>query len=249
MVGIAQTRALKYQRKKFRCALLVTGDKKKYKQFTEPESDLEDDWIEEHEAALVILEREKIRKKFEKENKKVRLSLPSPPLSTSFIEELSTQLEETSELVQPDSELKQRLGAADELEKSLKAERKKGWKDSKLSEDKLVAAIKKMDERIQVSKTNMLDRDEGKEVSLGTSKINYIDPRLTCALFGSPCQAARSVLADLDPSSVQWAARHEVPLAKLFSKTLITKFAWGALSSLFVCWGDRALTAFPCPQP
>lgn len=26
--------------------------------------------------------------------------------------------------------------------------------------------------------------------------------------------------------SVQWAAKHEVPLAKLFSKTLITKFAW-----------------------
>lgn len=89
------------------------------------------------------------------------------------------QLEETNEKVQPESELTERLKAADELEKTLKAEKKKGWKESRLSEEKLVVAIAKMDERIQISKTNMLDRDEGKEVSLGTSKINYIDPRLT----------------------------------------------------------------------
>ncbi|KAK4699827.1 DNA topoisomerase I, partial [Phenoliferia sp. Uapishka_3] len=178
-----KTRALKYQRKKLRCALLASGDKKKYKEFTEDESDLEDDWIVEHEAQLVILEREKIRKKFEKENKK---------------------LTEENEKAQPDSELKERLKVADDLEKTLKAERKKGWKESKLSDDKIVLAIRKIDDRIQISKTNITDRDEGKEVSLGTSKINYIDPRLT----------------------VQWAAKHEVPLAKLFSKTLITKFAW-----------------------
>ena len=42
-----------------------------------------------------------------------------------------------------------------------------------MTEAKLEAAIAKMDERIQVQKTNALDKDEGKEVSLGTSKINY----------------------------------------------------------------------------
>lgn len=72
--GREQTRALKYQRKKLRYALLACeGAKKKYKAYLEPESDLEDDWIDEHEAQLVVLEREKIRKKFEKENKKVRI--------------------------------------------------------------------------------------------------------------------------------------------------------------------------------
>ncbi|KAM0748778.1 hypothetical protein T439DRAFT_303530 [Meredithblackwellia eburnea MCA 4105] len=177
-----KTRALKYQRKKLRCALLAI-DKKKYKAYSEPESDLEDDWIVEHEENLVVLEKEKIRKRFEKENQK---------------------LEENKEKLLPESELKDRLKAADELEKTLKAERKAGWKESKLSADKLVAAIEKMDERILVSKTNITDRDEGKEISLGTSKINYIDPRL----------------------SVQWANKHNVPLNKLFSKTLITKFAW-----------------------
>jgi DNA topoisomerase-1 len=42
-----------------------------------------------------------------------------------------------------------------------------------------VTQILKLDEKIQTAKTNAVDRDEGKEVSLGTSKINYLDPRIT----------------------------------------------------------------------
>lgn len=160
---MAQIRALKYQRRKLRYALLALAPEKKkkaYKEFTEDESDVDDEWIQGHEENLVVLEREKIRRKFDKDNKK---------------------LEETNEPVLPESELKERLQAADELEKNLKAEKKKGWKESKLSEDKLVAAIRKMDDRIAVQKTAALDRDEGKEISLGTSKINYIvRPLLPC---------------------------------------------------------------------
>lgn len=103
----------------------------------------------------------------------------SPFSALPVLTRCDRQLEEGGEKPLPDSDLKERLAAADDLEKQLKSERKKGWKESKLNEDKLIAAIAKMDDRIQVSKTNMLDRDEGKEVSLGTSKINYIDPRLT----------------------------------------------------------------------
>lgn len=67
-----------------------------------------------------------------------------------------------------DSVLKERLQAADTLEATIKKEKKEGWKNSKLPEDKIVAAIKKMDERIIIQKTAATDRDEGKEVSLGT---------------------------------------------------------------------------------
>lgn len=123
------------------------------REYAEDESDIDDDWIVKHEESLVVLEREKITKKFQKEQKK-------------------HEEEGTKPLAE--SELKDRLKAADDLEKSLKSERKKGWKESKLSEAKLIAAISKMDERIQVAKTNATDKDEGKEVSLGTSKINYI---------------------------------------------------------------------------
>ena len=41
-------------------------------------------------------------------------------------------------------------------------------------------------------------------MALGTSKINYLDPRITVA----------------------WCKRHEVPIEKIFNKSLITKFHW-----------------------
>lgn len=53
---------------------------------------------------------------------------------------------------------------------------------------------------------NLKHRDDNKEVSLGTSKINYMDPRITVA----------------------WCKRNEVPIEKVFSKTLRDKFNWAA---------------------
>lgn len=41
----------------------------------------------------------------------------------------------------------------------------------------MVGQITKMQERIAAAKTAATDRDEGKETSLGTSKINYIGER------------------------------------------------------------------------
>lgn len=48
------------------------------------------------------------------------------------------------------------------------------------------------------------NRDENKEVALGTSKINYMDPRI----------------------SVAWCKRCEVPIDKIFARTLRDKFNW-----------------------
>jgi DNA topoisomerase-1 len=47
-------------------------------------------------------------------------------------------------------------------------------------------------------------KDDSKTVSLSTSKVNYIDPRITAA----------------------WAKREGVPLPKLFNASLIKKFPW-----------------------
>ncbi|XP_059318328.1 DNA topoisomerase 1-like isoform X2 [Lycium ferocissimum] len=47
-------------------------------------------------------------------------------------------------------------------------------------------------------------KEELKTVALGTSKINYLDPRITVA----------------------WCKRHEVPIEKIFNKSLLAKFAW-----------------------
>lgn len=47
-------------------------------------------------------------------------------------------------------------------------------------------------------------KEDLKTVALGTSKINYLDPRITVA----------------------WCKRNEVPIEKVFNKSLLTKFLW-----------------------
>lgn len=66
-------RALKYQRMKLRHTLFTidSKNKKKHDELLEDESDLDDDWIASHEEDLAEKDREKIRKKFEKENEKL----------------------------------------------------------------------------------------------------------------------------------------------------------------------------------
>lgn len=127
---------------KLRKTLLSVASKPKmYKKEFEEESDLEQDWIDEHEKNLVTLEREKIRKKFDKEQKKLA--------------------EENSKPMK-DKELEERLKAADELAKSIKADRKAKYETAKGNEEKLVGQLRKLDDRILVQKTNATDKDEGK---------------------------------------------------------------------------------------
>jgi DNA topoisomerase-1 len=64
-----------------------------------------------------------------------------------------------------------------------------------------IERLKVMKNRIE---TTMMVKDDSKTVSLGTSKVNYIDPRIVCA----------------------WAKREDVPLARVFNKSLLKKFPW-----------------------
>ena len=69
---------------------------------------------------------------------------------------------------------------------------------------KAEAALTKLKERVISYEAKMALRDENKEVALGTSKINYMDPRITVA----------------------WCKLKEVPLELVFNKSLVTKFPW-----------------------
>ncbi|OTA23903.1 DNA topoisomerase 1 [Hortaea werneckii EXF-2000] len=62
-------------------------------------------------------------------------------------------------------------------------------------------------------KTQSEDREQNKDVALGTSKINYIDPRLT----------------------VVFSKKFNVPIERFFSKTLREKFEW-AIKSVDENW-------------
>ena len=67
-------------------------------------------------------------------------------------------------------------------------------------EKKLATTKQKMDKM----RLDMSVKDDLKTVALGTSKINYMDPRITVA----------------------WCKRHDVPIEKVFNKSLLSKFGW-----------------------
>jgi DNA topoisomerase-1 len=179
-------RAFKYQRMKLRKQLYALDVKMRKKpEYAEAESDLEDEWIVEHEKNLVEKEKERIKSRFEKQNDKL-IADKQPRM--------------------PQSELKEKLKAVNELQDRLKKERKLAKIEPKASMtvEKLVTAINKIDERIAATKNQATDKEENKEIALGTSKLNYIDPRITVA----------------------WCRKHGVPQEKVFSKTLLEKFRW-----------------------
>lgn len=180
----------KYQKMRLQrmlVSLLEPKTVKKRPELLEYDSDIDDEWISEHHDVLYEREIEKIKKKFERENEKA----------------VSNGEEALSE-----SELAERLKVAQELKAQLKQEKKTKKVEAKgsMTVEKLEAQIQKAEERIAATKTQMIDKDENKTTALGTSKINYIDPRLTFA----------------------WCAKHDVPIEKMFTKTLRDKFKWAA---------------------
>lgn len=95
---------------------------------------------------------------------------------------------------------------------------KEDYKKAKLGEHKdakgkVVAAEKvkvKLDrslERLKKLKLQRSVKEDLKTVALGTSKINYMDPRITVA----------------------WCKQNEVPIEKIFNKSLLSKFHWAML--------------------
>ncbi|KAK4105798.1 hypothetical protein N658DRAFT_492293 [Parathielavia hyrcaniae] len=186
-------KGLKYQKWRTKMMMLDLDPKLKKKkgaEFFELDPDLDQEWIELHQKFLVEEQEQKIRKKFDKDNEKLTAE-GNPKM--------------------PDKELKERLKAATELEAKFKKENKTKKIEAEgreASVEKLTAAIEKLDDRIRTLELQSADREGNKEVALGTSKINYIDPRLTVA----------------------FSNRFKVPIEKFFSKTLRDKFNWAIQS-------------------
>jgi DNA topoisomerase-1 len=64
--------------------------------------------------------------------------------------------------------------------------------------------IERKRETLAKLEINAKVKEDLKTVALGTSKINYLDPRITVA----------------------WCKMHEVPIEKIFNKSLLSKFHW-----------------------
>ncbi|KAL9612585.1 MAG: hypothetical protein Q9167_002836 [Letrouitia subvulpina] len=193
-------KGLKYQKWRVKQMMLdldpkLTKKDKRGAEFYELDKELNEEWIKEHQSYLVTEQRQKIEKKFAKENDK---------------------LKSEGEKEMKHKELEERLEAADELEKKFKKERKSGKvmaEGKGPTIEKFEASLEKLDQRIQAMAYQAEDKEDNKEVALGTSKINYIDPRLT----------------------VVFSKKFNVPIEKFFSKTLREKFDW-AIKSVDENW-------------
>ncbi|XP_030223148.1 DNA topoisomerase I, mitochondrial isoform X1 [Gadus morhua] len=65
-------------------------------------------------------------------------------------------------------------------------------------------AVERCEEQVLKMEVQATDREENKQIALGTSKLNYLDPRI----------------------SVAWCKNMDVPLDKIYNKSQRDKFAW-----------------------
>uniref|UniRef100_A0A672H288 DNA topoisomerase n=1 Tax=Salarias fasciatus TaxID=181472 RepID=A0A672H288_SALFA len=100
---------------------------------------------------------------------------------------------------------KDQLSAAkEELKEAKKEAKSKGEADAKLLVERKQAAVARCKEQLLKMEVQATDREENKQIALGTSKLNYLDPRI----------------------SVAWCKNMEVPVEKIYNKTQRDKFAW-----------------------
>ncbi|CAH1955873.1 unnamed protein product [Acanthoscelides obtectus] len=83
-------------------------------------------------------------------------------------------------------------------------EAKHGSVKEKVVADKKKKMLERMKEQLTKLEIQETDRDENKTIALGTSKLNYLDPRI----------------------SVAWCKKYNVPIEKIYNKTQRDKFRW-----------------------
>nr|XP_028591875.1 DNA topoisomerase I, mitochondrial isoform X2 [Podarcis muralis] len=91
-----------------------------------------------------------------------------------------------------------------ELKKAKADSRCKRDVKSKAALEKKQKHVEKLEEQLEKLVLQATDKEENKQIALGTSKLNYLDPRI----------------------SVAWCKRFCVPIEKIFNKTQREKFAW-----------------------
>ncbi|XP_037727653.1 DNA topoisomerase 1 isoform X1 [Drosophila subpulchrella] len=86
----------------------------------------------------------------------------------------------------------------------MKKAAKRGSVKEKVLADKKGKQLERLKDQLKKLELQETDRDENKTIALGTSKLNYLDPRI----------------------SVAWCKKNGVPIEKIFNKTQRTKFMW-----------------------
>lgn len=153
-----------------------------------------DDMPKEEQRMIVhaVTERlkEQARKKWQRDNEKREME-KQPKLEESELEEKFVKIDEQQKEYEEEIDLGKPV-----LTKGATVEKLRGQ-------------IEKIENRVLNTNFQLKDKEDNSEVSLGTSKMNYIDPRLT----------------------VVFAKKYNVPIEKLFTKTLREKFNWAIESA------------------
>jgi len=107
--------------------------------------------------------------------------------------------------------LKEKIDAKKEAIKDAERQVKDAQKDAKRGSvkekqiyDKKKKQLERLKEQLVKLEIQETDRDENKTIALGTSKLNYLDPRI----------------------SVAWCKKNDVPIEKIYNKTQRDKFRW-----------------------
>ncbi|KAB7495843.1 DNA topoisomerase 1 [Armadillidium nasatum] len=100
---------------------------------------------------------------------------------------------------------KEQLEEAEKELKSLKKAAKHGGTvKEKVNYEKKKKAVDRLREQLDKLEISATDKEENKQIALGTSKLNYLDPRITVA----------------------WCKKFGVPIDKVYNKTQRQKFQW-----------------------
>ncbi|XP_055639577.1 DNA topoisomerase I, mitochondrial isoform X1 [Toxorhynchites rutilus septentrionalis] len=93
--------------------------------------------------------------------------------------------------------------AVDTCQRELKDLKKSSVRDT-VARDKKTKQLERLKDQLMKLELQETDKDENKTIALGTSKLNYLDPRI----------------------SVAWCKKFGVPIEKIFNKTQRDKFRW-----------------------
>ncbi|XP_015608843.1 DNA topoisomerase I, mitochondrial isoform X2 [Cephus cinctus] len=99
---------------------------------------------------------------------------------------------------------KEAVAEAEMQVKDAKRDAKHGSVKEKLLYEKKKKQLDRLKEQLTKLEVQATDKEENKEIALGTSKLNYLDPRI----------------------SVAWCKKYDVPIEKIYNKTQRDKFRW-----------------------
>lgn len=242
----AQIKGLRYQRWRLKQQMLDLEPnlkKKKGAKFFEMDEDIDMEWIKEHQAFLLEEQRQKIQKKFDKDNEK---------LAAEGEKEMKAK------------ELENRLEVVKDMEKKFNKENKTGKVEAEgkgPTVEKLENAIQKLEQRIETMELQAQDKEDNKEVALGTSKIvsppcsglASIDCLITCRTISTLVSRSFSARSSTFPSRnsspsrcVRSSSGLSSPLSRIGSSRFFlpkqnTRTCESPISTRF------CISLFPCP--